>query len=77
MLTALAALSSLFLLFAACVTLWHMLAGNFPKIAAALQGRSLMSESRLQTRPITLRYRSKQMPSLAPLRTAAHLRAAA
>ncbi len=77
MLTALVTFSSLALLATACATLWRMVADDLPKIAAALRGRSLLSEAALRTRPITVRYLPTQLPSRVPLRSAATLRAAA
>lgn len=77
MLNALVALSSLLLLAASMMTLWHMLSADADKIMAAFRGRSLRSQVSLQTRPVCVRYLPRQVPSRAPVRTVATLRAAA
>lgn len=77
MMNALVTLPFLVALSLAALALWHTLAESAPKVLAALKGRSLMSEGPMATRPVTVRYAPRQVPVLAPVRTAAQWRAAA
>lgn len=77
MLNALVTLSSLLLLTASLAALWQMLRADADKILAALEGRSLRSQVALETRPVSVRYLPRQVPSRVPVRMAATLRAAA
>lgn len=69
MLTVLATLPFLAALGVAALTLQASVGGNWRKIVAALQGRSLLAQPLLSTRPVSVRF-SGRAPSLRPARTA-------
>ena len=76
MLNALVTLPFLLALGVAAAALWQTLAESGPKVLAALEGRSLLAEASLATRPVRVRYAPRQ-PARVPVRTAARWRAAA
>jgi hypothetical protein len=71
----LATLASCTLLALAAVTLWETLDENGQKIVAALEGRSLLAQPVLQTRPVEVRITSRRVSR--PVTARPRLRAAA
>jgi hypothetical protein len=71
----LATLASCTLLALAAVTLWETLGQNAQKIVAALEGRSLLAQPVLQTRPVEVRITSRRVSR--PVTARPRLRAAA
>ena len=77
MLNALVTLPFLFALAFAGWAAWQTYAQNSAKVMAALQGRSVLADTALSTRPVTVRYAPRQVPARTLVRTSAQWRAAA
>jgi hypothetical protein len=71
----LAAFASCTLLALAAVTLWETLGQSAHKIVAALEGRSLITQPVLQTRPVEVRISSRRVSR--PVTAQPRMRAAA
>lgn len=71
----LAALASFALLAVAAAVLWQTIHANADKIVAALEGRSLLVQPVLQTRPVQVRITSRRVSR--PVTAQPRMRAAA
>lgn len=77
MLVALATLPFLAAIWLGAVVIANLLEQDGAKITAALQGRSLLAEPVVSTRPVVVRMTARRSPAQRPMRVAPQLRAAA